>query len=75
MTDDIQKRLSGRLNLLSDFNVTVDHENDIIYVHLNRRLDISITWLKHLSKPRFSAYLNEVQEVWLKKYNKSNGTS
>lgn len=67
--NDIQKRLSGRLNLLSDFNVTVDHENDMIYVHLNRKLDISITWLKFLSKPRFSAYLNEVQEVWLKKYN------
>jgi hypothetical protein len=66
---DIQKRLSGRINLLSDFQITVDEVNDMIYVHCNRRLDTSITWLKHLSKPRFSTYLNEVTEAYLK-FNK-----
>jgi hypothetical protein len=72
MIEDIQQRLSGRINLLSDFGVTVDYENDIIYVGLDRKLDISITSLKHLSKPKFSAYLNEVQEEWLKNYFANN---
>jgi hypothetical protein len=65
MTSDIQKRLSGRINILSDFQITVDYENDMIYVHLNRKLDTSITWLKHMSKPQFSTYLNEVTEAYL----------
>jgi len=43
--DDIQKRLSGRINLLSDFNITVDYENDMIYVNCDRELDMSITEL------------------------------
>jgi len=63
--DDIQKRLSGRINLLSDFNITVDYDNDMIYVNCDRELDVSITELKWLSKPRFSRYLNEVTEAYL----------
>jgi hypothetical protein len=62
---DIQKRLSGRINLLSDFNITVDYQNDMIYVNCDRELDMSITWLKHLSKPRFTTYLNQVTEAYL----------
>lgn len=65
MTDDIQKRLSGRINLLSDFQTTVDYENDMVYVHCNRKLDCSLTWLKNMSKPIFSAYLNDVTEAYL----------
>lgn len=65
MTTDIQKRLSGRINLLSDFQITVDYENDMIYVHCNRKLDCPITWLKHMSKPQFSTYLNDVTEAYL----------
>jgi len=64
--DDIQKRLSGRINLLSDFQVTVDEVNDMIYVNCDRELDMSITELKWLTKPRFTTYLNEVQEAYLK---------
>lgn len=65
MTDDIQKRLTSRINLLSDFRITVDEVNDMIYVNCDRKLDCSITWIKHLSKPRFSAYLDEVTQAWL----------
>jgi hypothetical protein len=63
--DDIQKRLSGRINLLSDFQTTIDYENDMVYVHNNRKLDCSITWLKNMSKPQFSTYLNDVTEAYL----------
>jgi hypothetical protein len=63
--DDIQKRLSGRINLLSDFQVTVDEVNDMIYVNCDRELDMSITELKWLTKPRFTTYLNEVTEAYL----------
>lgn len=66
--DDIQKRLSGRINLLSDFKITIDEVNDMIYVNCGRDLDMSITDLKHLSKPRFSTYLNDVTEAYLKFY-------
>ena len=66
--DDIQKRLSGRINLLSDFQITIDEVNDMIYVNCERKLDMSITELKHLSKPRFSTYLNDVTESYLKFY-------
>jgi hypothetical protein len=63
--DDIQKRLSGRINLLSDFKITVDHENDMIYVNCDRELDMSITWLKYMNKPKFTTYLNQVTEAYL----------
>jgi hypothetical protein len=63
---DIQTRLSGRINLLSDFQITVDEVNDMIYVNCDRELDMSITELKYLTKPRFSRYLNEVTEAYLK---------
>lgn len=62
---DLQTRLSGRINLLSDFQITVDEVNDMIYINCDRELDMSITELKHLSKPRFSRYLNEVTEAYL----------
>ena len=65
MTSDIQKRLSGRINLLSDFNITVDYENDMIYTHYDKELCTSITQVKHMSKPQFSTYLNEVTEAYL----------
>jgi hypothetical protein len=65
MTDETQKRLSGRINLLSDFQTTIDYENDMVYVHNNRKLDCSITWLKNMSKPQFSTYLNDVTEAYL----------
>jgi hypothetical protein len=68
MTSDIQKRLSGRINLLSDFQITIDEANDMIYVNCERDLDMSITELKHLSNPRFSIYLDEVTEAYLKFY-------
>jgi hypothetical protein len=64
---DIQKRLSGRINLLSDFKITVDEVNDMIYVNCDRELDMSITELKYLTKPRFSRYLNQVTEAYLTK--------
>jgi hypothetical protein len=66
--DEIQKRLSGRINLLSDFQITIDEVNDMIYVNCDRDLDMSITELKHLSKPRFLTYLNDVTEAYLKFY-------
>ena len=63
--DDIQKRLSGRINLLSDFNITVDEVNDMIYINCDRELDMSITELRWLTKKRFSTYLNNVTEAYL----------
>ena len=69
MTSDIQKRLSGRINLLSDFQTSIDYENDMVYVNCNRKLDCSLTWLKYMSKPQFSTYLNDVTEAYLK-FNK-----
>lgn len=65
MTSEIQKRLSGRINLLSDFQTTIDYQNDMVYVPNNRKLDCSITWLKNMSKPQFSTYLNDVTEAYL----------
>lgn len=69
MTSDIQKRLSGRINLLSDFQTSIDYENDMVYANCNRKLDCSLTWLKNMSKPQFSTYLNDVTEAYLK-FNK-----
>lgn len=61
-----EQRLQGRINLLSDFGISVDYRDDVIYFYYNRRLDLPITMLKHLSKPRFTTLLNEATESYLK---------
>lgn len=61
-----EQRLAGRISLLSDFGISVDEVNDIIYFHYNRKLDCPITWLKHLSIPRFTQLLTEAQEAFIK---------
>lgn len=62
----LQERLTKRIDLLSDFGISVDHTNDMLYFHFNRKLDISITFLKYLTKPRFSSLLEQAQDAYLK---------
>jgi hypothetical protein len=62
----LQERLNKRIDLLSDFGISVDEVNDIICFHFNRRLDTPITLLKFLTKPRFNALLEQAQDAYLK---------
>jgi len=42
----LQDRLKKRIDLLSDFGISVDEVNDIICFHFNRRLDTPIYYLR-----------------------------
>lgn len=60
-----KERLQGRINLLTDLGGLVDEVNDMIYIIPNRWLDMSLTELKWLTKPRFTTYLSNVQESFV----------
>lgn len=61
-----QERLARRIDLLSDFQIIVDETDGMIYFHYNRKLDMSLIWLKNLTVPRFTELLDQAQEAYLK---------
>lgn len=59
-----ENTFQGRLELLFDLGCIADE--DILYVPLDNSLDINLTFLKLISKKRFSKYLESVQTVYTK---------
>lgn len=64
----LQERLNKRIDLLIDVGCSIDPNNDMLYVNYNRKLDCSLTWLRYLTRPRFTKLLEDCQEAFIK-YN------
>lgn len=58
-----EQRLAGRISLLQDLHCAVDEE--MLYVVYNRSLDMPLVQLKYMNKPKFSKFLEDIQELFV----------
>ena len=54
--------LKERLSYLIDLGCVVD--KDILTVPFDRKLDLNVTYIKHLTKAGYSRYLESIQTVY-----------